>query len=491
MRFDWKITLIGLGSAFGGGIVAAVLVYSLNQTPEKNTYHNTGVLYNPYPIQFANHTNTDSNLQPNNQDFAQAAALATPSVVFIKTTANVQRQPVDDFWSYWDFYGFQRGPIHSAGSGVIISADGYIATNNHVVDKADVIEVILKDKHNYRARVVGTDPNTDLAILKIEATNLKPIIFANSDFVRIGDWSLAIGNPMNLTYTVTAGIISARGRNINIVNSQFPIESFLQTDAAINPGNSGGALVNIRGELIGINTAIASKTGAYSGYGFAIPSNIVRKIADDLIKYGEVQRVFPGCEVVDLDGESAEKLGVKASGDLSGVYVVEVLSDGAAEKAGLKEGDVILKIDETAINTKPEYLERLSYYRPGDKVKISYRRGSQIREATLHLTNQDGTTEVLKKRSISSEKLGAVFVPLSKIEKQQLGISSGFRITELKNGILRRMGLPENFIIISINRVVPNSIEEIEGLLTNTRGRVIIDGIHPNGGRMTYQFMSY
>ncbi|HYG16357.1 MAG TPA: trypsin-like peptidase domain-containing protein, partial [Bacteroidia bacterium] len=324
----------------------------------------------------------------NAPDFVKASEAATPTVVFIKTVSNVnQRQTIWDEWFGWDPFG-NMGPVSSTGSGVIITDDGYIVTNHHVIDGADKIDVVLNgNKKTYTAKVVGTDPSTDLAVLKIEAKNLPKISVANSENLKTGEWVVAVGNPFNLTSTVTAGIVSAKGRNINIVNNQFPIESFIQTDAAINPGNSGGALVNTSGELVGINTAIMSKTGAYNGYGFAIPSNIVAKVVKDIIDFGEVQRAFTGMDVRDIDAGQAERL--KSD---NGVYVGVLHKDGPAQAAGLKEDDVITKVGDKKVDSKVAFDEQIAYHRPGDKVKLTVLRGGTTKEYTLTLTNRDGTT---------------------------------------------------------------------------------------------------
>lgn len=419
-----------------------------------------------------------------------AAAAGTQSVVFIKTLSNVRRQ-ADDFWSFFDYYG-RQGPIASAGSGVILSNTGLIVTNRHVVAQADVIEVNLPNKRVYRAKVVGTDPNTDLALLKIEvsaeeAKTLVPIRLGNSDNVGIGDWVLAVGNPFNLNYTVTAGIVSAKGRNINLLNSAFPIESFIQTDAAINPGNSGGALMNVQGELIGINTAIASRTGNYSGYGFAIPVNLVAKIAKDLSEYGEVQRAFLGLEAVDIDSEVGASLG---AADWSGVWVQEVDAEGPAKTAGLKPGDVITALDGRGVDTKAEFLEHLSTYRPGDKVKVGYRRGTTKNEATATLTGADGTVRVAKK-AYDSESLGCELVPLGKAERTKLNVNGGFRLQNIRGGIVSRMGLPEGFVIVSVNSAVPTSPTELEKQMSGRSRRLVIEGITPDGQRQYFSYMNY
>lgn len=420
--------------------------------------------------------------------FSDAADAAAPSLVFIKTISQMRRG--DDYWNQWDFFGYwgRRGPVSSAGSGVIMTADGYIVTNNHVIDGADKVEVVLQNKHTHLAKIIGTDPNTDLAVLKIEAGGLKPIALANSDHLRIGDWVLALGNPMNLTSTITAGIVSAKGRNINIVKSQFPIESFIQTDAAINPGNSGGALVDIEGNLVGINTAIATKTGAYQGYGFAIPVNIVRKVIRDLIDHGAVQRAFMGAEVLDIDASLADKL---PDDDYSGVYIYQVNKESAAEDAGLKPDDIVLKVDGVTVNSKAEYEERLAYRSPGDQVKLTVKRGKELKELSAKLTNSEGTTGVIKNTNTYSEVLGCDVAPLSKVERDKLSLTQGWRLTNLRSGVVARMGLPDGFVVLSVNRQVPESVQQLEDLLKGTRGRLILEGINPNGTRGTYSFYSY
>ncbi len=473
-KIVWGLAALALG--FGGGVLGAYWFAPAKRVVEnKPSLEVRNVIYeSDVPVSVST-----------GPDFSAAAASASPSVVFIKTLSN---RGVDSYWDFWNFYG-RRGPVSSAGSGVVISDDGYIVTNNHVVDDADKIEVVLSDKHTYQARVVGADRNTDLALLKIEPKRkLQAISFGNSDRVRIGEWVLALGNPLNLISTVTAGIVSAKGRNINIVHTEFPIESFIQTDAAINPGNSGGALVNAAGELVGINTAIASKTGAYSGYGFAIPSNIVKKVVKDLIEHGEVQRAFLGADVVDIDAALADKL---PDDDFSGVYVEDVAPESAAEQAGIKTGDVILKIDEHTVESKAEYLERLSYYRPGDKVVITARRGKNPKTFSATLTNREGTTALLKNESVYSSALGCSITPLSKVEKQRLGVDGGFRLHNIKGGKVANMGLRDGFVVLSVNRKTPTSIAELINLLQNSRGRLIIEGVDANGSRATYQFFTY
>ena len=367
---------------------------------------------------------------------------------------------------------------------MIVSADGYIITNQHVVQSADKIEVVLSDsKKTVRATLVGADPSSDLALLKIESTGLTPIRFANSDDVQIGQWVLAVGNPFNLNSTVTAGIVSAKGRNINIVNNQFPIESFIQTDAAINPGNSGGALVDLNGDLVGVNTAIASKTGSYVGYGFAIPSNIVAKTIDDLKNYGEVQRGFLGLDVVDIDGDMSEKLGAK-----QGVLVKRV--NGVNDETGTKieAGDVITAIDGTSIDSKSTFDERLAYLRPGDVAKLTIVRSKTSNQFNITLVNKEGNTELLTKESVVSDLLGAEFEKLSKLERQTYRIASGIKVSNITNGKIRQMNIGEGFIFVKVNSKTFDSVAELIDYLETYRGQIRIEGVNASGSS---QYLSF
>ena len=413
--------------------------------------------------------------------FIDASKSSTASVVFIKTES--QQYQSSGFWGFgFDPFG-RIGKVASTGSGVIISADGYIVTNNHVIANADKIDVVLSsNKKSYSAELIGADPSSDLALLKVQATDLKPITFSNSDDVQIGQWVLAVGNPFNLTSTVTAGIVSAKGRNINIVNNQFPIESFIQTDAAINPGNSGGALVNLEGDLVGVNTAIASKTGSYVGYGFAIPSNIVMKTIDDLREYGEVQRGFVGVDVVDIDGDIGEKLGS------NGVLIKRITgtNDEAAKK--LEVGDVISKINEKIIDSKSTFDERIAYLRPGDIVKFEVFRNENKMELELTLVNKNGTTKITKKESIISETLGGEFEAISKLEAKTFRIENGVKVTNISTGKLRKMNISEGFIFVKVNGEAQNDPAQLIELLEFYKGQVRIEGIASNGST---QFLSF
>ncbi len=419
---------------------------------------------------------------PLNADFVAASAASTPSVVFIKTTSTVAAQQDVFDWFFGGGGTAREQQSVSSGSGVIFTADGYVVTNNHVVENSNAIEVV-HNRRSYKARMVGADPSTDLAVLKIEGKSLPAVRLARSRDVQVGEWVLAVGNPFNLTSTVTAGIVSAKGRNIGILGSQFPIESFIQTDAAINPGNSGGALVNTRGELIGVNTAILSRTGTYTGYGFAVPVDIVNKVFNDLVKYGEVQKGFMGAEVADINSQNAEKFGLD---DYSGAVVTYLEPAAAAEKLGLRKGDVILKINGQAINSKAEFDEQVSFYRPGDKITVAYRRAGQTKEGALTLTNREGTTGLLKRETYKSERLGAELESLSKVERDKLRLQSGVRIVRITGrGVLSQF--EEGFVLTSINRQPVMTPQDVAELLENARGRTMIEGLDRNGDRAVYQ----
>ncbi len=413
-------------------------------------------------------------------DFIQASKIATQSVVYIKT---LSQNKYGSTWMDW-FFGEGVGQSISSGSGVIYSRDGYIITNNHVVNDALKIEVII-GKKAYEASLVGADPSSDLAVLKVETSGIREIKMGSSKNVKVGEWVLAVGNPFNLTSTVTAGIVSAKGRELNITNSIFPIESFIQTDAAINPGNSGGALVNLDGELIGINTAILSKTGSYAGYGFAVPSDIVKKVVADLIKYREVQKAFMGAEVLDINSEIAKKLDTE---DYSGVVISYVRKEGAASQIGMKKGDIIIKINNETINSRSQFEEILSYHSPGDKINLMYKRNKKIIHHSLVLTNKEGTTELLERNVVTSRTLGADLEKVSKVERDLLNIKHGVRILKVRNGLINQMKIEEGFIITYINKVPITDPETLNDILTNIRGRVYLEGLNKRG---TKQYQRY
>ena len=432
-------------------------------------------------------TSYTPNMLPGEQlsmDFNASAENALHAVVHIKTEFTQKSSVYDDYFSIEDFFFNGKARVFKAsGSGVIISSDGYIVTNNHVVQQADKISVVLNDKRTYTARIIGLDPNTDLALIKIDEKELPYLTFGNSDVLKIGEWVLAVGNPFNLTSTVTAGIVSAKARNINILGSNTAIESFIQTDAAVNPGNSGGALVNIKGELVGINAAIASRTGAYIGYSFAIPSSIVKKVVKDLKEYGQVQRAILGISIDEVDADVAQKLGLDK---IEGVLVEGVVRGLPADKAGIDAGDVILEIDGTKLNSRSELLEKIGMYRPGDKIKVKYLHNGSIKEATILLTNMNGDTKLHNKYDLVNNDLGAEFEQVSSKQLHSLNLTNGVRIKKLHSGLFASAGIKENFIITRIDQKPVTKPEDIKRILKNKKGGVLIEGIYPNGVKAYY-----
>lgn len=431
-------------------------------------------------------------------DFVKAAKTTVPAVVTIKnyqkqTSGRASEQDLFDFFFGDPFGGRGQRPQQrqqkvpdnlptSMGSGVIISADGYIISNNHVVAGANKLEVVLSNKKSYTATLVGADPNTDIALLKIEEKGLPFLDFANSDNVEVGQWVLAVGNPMGLNSTVTAGIISAKSRGIGILGSQGrasnPIESFLQTDAAINPGNSGGALVNINGDLIGINSAISSTNGYYQGYGFAVPSNLAKKVIEDIKKYGMVQRGFLGVTSLDLSDDQQvaiynqdKKTNLKTG---SGIYVTSVMDHSGAADAGLKVGDIITKVDNTPITDFADLSMAVGSKRPGDKVSVTYQRNGRENTTTATLKDQKGGTSTRTKADLTvGEKIGAEFQPLSDKFKTDYGLNSGVVAKNVVDGgILASKGIQENYIITEINGKPVNSQADVEKILKDYKGNV-------------------
>lgn len=407
--------------------------------------------------------------------FVEASKKSTNSVVFIKNFSGTDTRR----YSIFDYFFGQGVPQQqvSTGSGVIISADGYIITNNHVIDRAETIEVVHQ-KRTYKATLIGADANTDIAVLKIEAQNLPAITMGSSRDLQIGEWVIAVGNPFNLTSTVTAGIVSAKERQINIMGGEFPLESFIQTDAPINPGNSGGALVDTQGNLVGINTAILSRTGSYTGYGFAVPVDMANKIAKDLIEFGEVQKAIPGLDIVEITPELAEEMNLTS---LDGVIISHVIRDGAGEKAGLQRNDVITSIDGTPITGKGSFEEALSYYYPGNQLIVSYQRGKNIGTAQLTLQNLFGGIGVIKREFYTSPLLGAKLETVNAIEKDRLNIEYGIKITGMTRGYLRDLGLGNGFVITQVNGQPATDPQKLGQYLEDFSGRLRIEGITPTG----------
>ena len=436
-------------------------------------------------------------------DLTYAAEKSLPSVVHILCTRNskvetveMQSNPFDDFFS--DPFGFFGNPNQGnggkqkrqyrtpkqqgSGSGVIISADGYIVTNNHVVEGADELTVTLNDNKEYSARIIGTDKTTDLALIKIDGKNLPAITIADSEKIKVGEWVLAVGNPFNLTNTVTAGIVSAKGRSLY----QNGVESFIQTDAAINPGHSGGALVNTKGELIGINAMLYSQTGSFSGYGFAIPTSIMNKVVDDLKKYGTVQRAVIGIQGQDVknyvDAQKDKDKDVDL-GTMEGIYVAKVTEGSAAEEAGLKTGDVIVAVDGKNVSKMAELQEILAQKRPGDKVSLTYLRDKKKSTKTVTLKNEQGNTQVVKKADL--DVLGGNFRAITESQKKQLNIGYGLEVLKVNSGKFKDAGITKGFIIQRVNDSAVKTIEDLQNLVkeaSTSRNPVLyIQGVYPTG----------
>ncbi len=430
-----------------------------------------------------------SNLQL--PDLTAAAAKSVHAVVHVKTLSRGQSynsgNPLFEyFFGPGSGYQHEPSPVMGAGSGVILTTDGYIVTNNHVINNAEEIEVVMNDKRTFTAELVGADPTSDIALLKIDAEDLPYLSYGNSDALQVGQWVLAVGNPFNLTSTVTAGIVSAKARSINIIangRQNYGIESFIQTDAAVNPGNSGGALVNQNGDLIGINTAIASQTGSYSGYSFAVPVSIARKVVADLMEYGEVQRALLGVSILDVTKASAEEFGLDMD-KLEGVLVGGVSENGGAAKAGVKAGDVILSVDGDKVNSVPELQERVSRHRPGEVVNLIVLRDGGKKTFDVTLRNIRGTTSILTSSS-DELTLGATLKELSTNDKRRLGIRYGIQVEELSEGSLKKSGVKKGYIITKANRVSIESVEDFKEVVKDVDEGLFLTGIYPNG-RVVY-----
>ncbi len=450
-------------------------------------------------------------------DFVYAAQATTPTVVHIKSTmtrsSRSSQGDIPDIFR--DFFGDDfggggsRGPQSSeaSGSGVVISADGYIVTNNHVVEGAQELEVTLSNKSKFRAKVVGADPSTDIAVIKIEGKNLPAITFGSSDAVKVGEWVVAVGNPFNLESTVTAGIISAKGRGLGIIGqsqnrrgnarptsaitADVPLESFIQTDAVVNPGNSGGALVNLKGELIGINTAIASPTGSFAGYAFAVPSSIVKKVSGDLIKFGNVQRGYLGISLDELDSRKAEEYGVKVN---DGVYVRDFTENSAAKAGGVTKGDVIVKVDGMNTHSIPELQQSIGLHKPGDKVTVTVNRDGTEKDLSVTLRNRTGGSDILKRdeSAVVMSVLGAQFGNISDQEKQRLTrykVEGGVKVLSIDGGKLARTGVEEGFIITKVNGKPVKSVKELEASLAGKSDSMVqFEGLYIDAPYDVYSF---
>lgn len=506
-----KIGLTLLTAVIGGAIAVGGYKLFENKQLESMSFEERQNVYyanNPSPLE-------DMMSSTGNPDFTQAAAAVSPGVVHIKVTMTARgsqrRGGSSPFDMFEEFFGLpqqrraQPRQAQASGSGVILTPDGYIVTNNHVVEDADKIEVQLTDKRTFEAKVIGKDPNTDLALIKVNASNLPIVKMGNSDNVQIGEWVLAVGYPLSLQSTVTAGIVSAKGRQIGILGEpqqrrfrneeeaviNTAIESFIQTDAVINKGNSGGALVNARGELIGINSAIASPTGVYAGYGFAIPINLAKKILDDFKEFGSVKRGFVGITFNEINETLRKEKGID---DINGLYVQDVVKDGGADAAGIKAGDVITKIDGRTIYSSSDLQERVARLRPGDKVKLTYKRNGKESEVSVTLKGEEenkSRREDEESNASATEiynKLGASFIPATDAQKKELGISSGVMVTQIhRGGVFEYFGVERGLIITHINGQPVNNADQVESALANTRRNIVrIKGVPERGSTVEF-----
>lgn len=423
-------------------------------------------------------------------DFVAAASKTVDAVVHVNTTFKAEKyyNPWSQIFGGERYYSQQQ---KASGSGVIISGDGYIVTNNHVIENAANIRVTLNDNRTYTAELIGADPSTDIALLKIDETDLPAITLGNSDNLKVGEWVLAVGNPFNLTSTVTAGIVSAKARNINIMHYNpsdkvFPLESFIQTDAAVNPGNSGGALVNGRGELVGINTAIASTTGSYTGYSFAVPVSIVKKVTADLLEFGKVQRAYIGITISDIN---QKLLNTDELTTTQGAYVRGLVEGGAGVDAGIKVGDIITKVEGRSITNVTQLQEQIARYHPGDKITLTVRRNNKAKELHVTLTDRYGNTTITRRNAETIQRIyGAKLEKLTNVQKTNLKIKYGVQVTDIEDGKFKDAGIRDGFVITRIDKQPVNSPQDVKRILSSKRGGVLVEGILPNGQPDYYGF---
>jgi len=477
------------------------VIYGYNTYQHNNNNPNFQSTNIPSNYKYAGFFDGNGNPTPGPVDFTQAAEAAIPAVVHIKTKTNPrqvsnnlpnQKNPLSDMFGDDDLFNqfFGNGkqqriyPQMGSGSGVIISDDGYIVTNNHVVAGADEVTVTLSDRKTYTAKVIGFDPSYDLAVVKVNAKNLPFMLYGNSNDVKIGQWVLALGYPLNLDATVTAGIISAKSRSLGLNHDMtgghsMAVESFLQTDAAVNPGNSGGALINTNGQLIGINSAIASPTGYYNGYSYAIPVDIVKKVINDLVKYGSVQRGFLGAMFIDagmLTDQEKKKENIPAN--IDGIYITDLTKDGGAIQAGIKKGDVIKKINKVSINSGAELQEQLSNYKPGDKVNVTYDRNGTENSVQVTLKNNAGNYAIVKPGGMI-DKLGAQLETLDPRKAKEYGLNGGVIVRKINEGVINdQTRMRDGFIITKANGKEIKSIDDLKDVIGIGK-QVTIEGIYP------------
>ncbi|HYG03868.1 MAG TPA: trypsin-like peptidase domain-containing protein [Chryseosolibacter sp.] len=473
MRRTVIFLLITVVVACIGGVVGSILTIRYINDDSPNY---TSISQHQQMVLTGNKADTILRV-PKGLDFLSAAKDVTLGVVHIRTAYGPGEFSLNPLHSY-------DQPVHSSGSGVIISDDGYIVTNNHVIEDATNIEVVMNNNQRYYAKVIGADPSTDLALLKIKAKDLPFVRYGNSDEVMPGEWVLAVGNPFDLNSTVTAGIVSAKARNIGILRDRnsYQIEAFIQTDAAVNPGNSGGALVNLRGELIGINTAIATSSGSYQGYSFAIPVSLVSKVMDDLLRYGKVQRGLLGIEIADVNALIAESFNLSVN---QGVLVNGVREMSAAEEAGMLPGDVIIGIDGHVVNSVSELQEWVARNRPGEDVNVTYLRDGNKKDIVVTLKNSEGLASILKNEIKTSLKGGA-FEDVPYRELAKLMLEGGVLVKSIDEGAWKKSGMKENFIIAFIDKVPVDNVEDLNRILTYKRGGMLVEGTYTSGQKGTY-----
>jgi Do/DeqQ family serine protease len=470
----------------------ATIAIATNNNDERYPEAVTTISDNPFSTNHAVDTQFASAVvRSEYPDLTYAAENAVKAVVNIKATISVSSPAYSD--PFLEFFGYPQGgtkrEAQAGGSGVIISSDGYIVTNNHVINNATTLSVKLHDGRTFEAKVIGSDPATDVALIKIDAEDLPTLPFGSSDDLRLGEWVLAIGYPMDLQSTITAGIVSAKARHLGAIDNKSGIESFIQTDAAVNPGNSGGALVNTRGELVGINTIIKTSTGSYVGYSFAVPESIVRKVVMDLRESGVVQRAVLGISFRAIDQQFVDEAGEYTGIDkIGGIYVASVAEDGAASKAGIRKGDVITKVGGVEVNDSAIFLEQIGKRRPGDKVDIELRRGDKSIKTNVTLQNRSGETTLLAKDSVDvAEVLGAKLKDVAQNTCKELEINGGVQVVEiLSGGLLERCRVKEGYIITHINDRPVRSLEDLDRMTQKIKS---IDGIYPNGRASSYVLM--
>lgn len=478
MKSVMRILII---SALGGALTLGAYKLFLEE-PASQTVIEAAPSYSARPVNYSP--------AAQEENFVKAAEKTVHSVVHVKTAvrSKAPQSPLEYF------FGVPRenegkGRLRmGSGSGVIISEDGYIVTNNHVIAQAEEIKVSLNDGQEYTAEVVGRDPSTDIALLKMDGEGFPYLSFSDSDDIKVGEWVLAVGNPFNLTSTVTAGIVSAKGRNIGIIDNRAAIESFIQTDAAVNPGNSGGALVNTQGQLVGINSAISTRTGSFEGYSFAVPSNIARKVVEDLRKYGTVQRAFIGVSISNITSRMEEELDLD---DDKGVYVAGLTESGAAAAAGIETGDIIVAVNDREVTKNSELQEIIGGKRPGDKVALKVMRDGRQKTFELTLRNANGTTDRVEKEDLEfTNMLGGEFRPINSKEANTYGLRYGVRVTEVEPGILEEQQVPKGFIITSINQQAIRDVEDINKAVEKlSPGQpVVIFGVLPDGREKYFAF---